>query len=248
MLPPTKTPISLKEASTGTGPWALQRALNSLGLFGTLQEDGSFGPKTAKVVRSYQDLRHLFVDGICGPRTQADLARYLIKNIDGSLPSGLLLSILDGESGCYIAAVNWNVAGGTDCGYTQRRVLGPPFDSEEVKRAFDSHYQIALLRTQLRERFETYRTGSEVHTDERAWRLGCLHHNYPALAVKLATTPVSKLSAYYTSTQKWVTDIGAKFPTGQEIKTPMEWAQHYSLGAAEHNELGVMCRYVTDWS
>jgi hypothetical protein len=245
--PPRTTAYSYKEGSKGTGVWSLQKAFNGLGLFGTLVEDGDYGPRTKKVVVAFQDLRHLTADGVAGPRTQADLARYLIKSIDGSLPSGLLLSIIEGESGCLIGAVNWSSAGGVDCGYTQRRVLGPPFEDSVVRRAFDSHYQITLLRTQLKERYTLYKTRPAVHTAERAWRLAVCHHNYPAGADRLSRTEQKDLTPYWTSPQQWVIDIGAKFPTGTLVVTPLQWLEHYGLGAAEHNEPGMMCKYV-DWA
>jgi hypothetical protein len=247
MDPPKTTAYSFKEGDKGTGVYALQKALNGLNLFSPLVADGAFGPRTKSAVKAFQDLVHILSDGIAGPRTQSQLAHKIVGTLQGSLPSGLLFSIVEGESGCFIAAVNWSVAGGVDCGLTQRRVLGPPFDDAEVKRAFDSQYEVSLLRTQLHERFDTFRTRAAVHTDERAWRLACLAHNYPAGADRISRTEYKELSSYWTTTQSWVVAIGAKFPTGESVKTPYGWCAHYSLGDASKNELGVMTKYV-DWS
>jgi hypothetical protein len=246
--PPAQTVFSIRRGDGGTGVWALQRALNELGLFTVLVEDGSFGPATERTVKAFQDLRKITADGIAGPATQDHLARKLIAANESNLPAGLLQSLVDGESGSLIAAVNWSVAGGVDCGYTQRRVMGPPFDGDAVRRAFDSGYEFKLLRTQLLDLHGIFMQRPAVDTHEFAWRLAVLNHNWPSGADRLSRTRIADLSSYWTTPQEWVTSIGARFPDGASIRTPLQWAEHYSLGSVAHNDPGRMCRFVKEWT
>lgn len=71
-LPGVVCPPTLARGSVGAWVKALQSDLNDgqwLGKPGQLQVDGTYGPKTESVVRSYQSVAHLHVDGITGPQT-----------------------------------------------------------------------------------------------------------------------------------------------------------------------------------
>ena len=57
----------IKLGSKGESVKILQKTLN-------LTVDGSFGPKTDKVVRDFQKKNKLTVDGVVGPKTWAALA------------------------------------------------------------------------------------------------------------------------------------------------------------------------------
>lgn len=63
---PTET---LKKGSTGEQVKKLQRCLNKI-MKSNLVVDGSFGPKTDKVVRAFQKKYKLAVDGSVGPKTR----------------------------------------------------------------------------------------------------------------------------------------------------------------------------------
>jgi hypothetical protein len=130
-----------------------------------------------------------------------------------------------------------------DCGYLQRRIT-EPYPDDAIQRAFDSQYQIRLFRTGLLERYEKFRLRPGSATNERAMRLAVLHHNYPAGADLISKNGIGGLSAYWTRKQDWVVDLGARFPDGAMVETPLEWCQHYSLGSSLHGEPGYMVQEV----
>ena len=247
---PTETRYSFKKDDRGVVVWAIQRSLNHWGT--TLVEDGVYGPKTKFAVSNFQITAGLFKDGVFGPASSRQMAHALEGLVEHRLPvvpSGILRGMVEGESGNLIGAVNWSVAGGVDCGYLQRRVYESSYKQGAViRRAFDGYYQIGLLVIQLAERHKAFleRVGAKTH--EKAWRLAILNHNYPSGADKISRYGIEGLSDYWTTPQEWVSNIGAKFPDGVPIRTPLEWCQHYSLGNSEHNDPGFMARFVTQWS
>lgn len=243
---PAKTTVSIKDDSPAAAVWALQRLLSSLG--DPIPEDGVLGEETLAAVRRYQNTRNLFVDGISGPKTQARMARSVIAkaDVDEELPNGLLRSLCEGESGNYLAAVNWNVPGGVDCGFIQRRVLMPPTQTA-IKRAFDSRYQFKLAKTRFVNLFGIYKTRPAVHSNEAAWRLSVLSWNWPAGAQTLSQTEEADLSSYWTTPQRWVIAIGAHFKDGHPVQDPLGWAKFYSLGDPRHDHKGNAVKYVQTW-
>jgi hypothetical protein len=160
---------------------------------------------------------------------------------DGSVPGGLIDAIVLGESGGYIAAVNWSVAGGVDCGFTQRRVT-QPYSTAAVQRAFDSLYQFNLLQDNLLDRFRDFSNYAYVKGRgdrvEFAWRLAVLHHNWPYGASRLA-------QGFQLSLTKatWV-PAGTKFEDGQPVVTFRDWAKFYAMGSKAHSHRGHMVREV----
>jgi len=241
-VPPTATEYSFKEGDNHQGVWAIQRGLNSLNWLGyTLVEDGAFGPTTTQAVKQWQAAVSLASDGIFGPKSQARFLRSIVVRTEAgsAVPKGLVEGICEGESGNYIAAVNSKVAGGTDCGYTQRRVY-TPYEEAAVKRAFDSLYQVNLLVKTLVSRYKAYVVKSAVvkrdDTEEYAWRLATLHHNWPYAADRLA-------NGYTLSTQvaNWVPDSAPDW-----AKTYRGWAKYYAMGSAQYDWPGLMTRQAFD--
>lgn len=249
MLLPRTTPVRFKQGESGTGVWALQKALSKSGVGGSLTIDGEFGPLTERVVKTFQDLVRITADGIAGPTTQSKLGSHLAAlKIPGNdelitVVRSVVKCVIRGESGGKVAAVNWSVPGGVDCGYTQRRIT-EPYTDDKIQRAFDSFYQIGLLKSSLLELYEIFRHRDGTKTNERAMRLAVLNHNYPSAADKISRVGVGGLGAYWTTPQDWVKDIGAKFPDGAEIQTPLEWVQHYSLSSSLHGDPGYMVQGV----
>lgn len=248
---PKTTLVTMKEGSGGWPVFALQRALNKG--FGTgLTEDFDFGPATKAGVEKVQAKLSLTADGIAGPATQGAICRNLAKreeNTAAALPDNLLRGQIEGESGGYLAAVAWNTPGGVDCGAVQRRVYDYQYDDEAaIKRAFDAVYQIDLLAKSLLNLHDIFLARPGCHgNSEFAWRLAVLNHNYPGGADKISRVGVSGLSSYWRTAQSWVTAIGARFPDGVAVRTPLEWCQHYSLGNPTHKEPGMMVKLVTTW-
>ena len=69
---PDERILMLKEPPlTGPDVRQLQQALKNRGI--TVSVDGSFGPKTAEAVKTFQNRRGLKADGIVGPATRSAL-------------------------------------------------------------------------------------------------------------------------------------------------------------------------------
>jgi hypothetical protein len=244
--PTTSFPYSIRKDDTGIRPWALQRGLNGVGW--DLLEDAVFGDETEFAVKAWQGNHDLVADGLFGAVSSAALAKQF-DNMQTGLPVGLVRGQMETESGNWIAAVNWSVPGGVDCGYTQRRVYASDFENQDVlRRAFDSSYQIGLLATRLKERKAVYRVRAAVQTDEFAWRLASLYHNYPTAADTISKVGYGGLSSYWTTPQTWVQNIGAKWPDGLLVDTPLGWSKYYALGAPGRNWPGATTKYVNDWT
>lgn len=247
---PAVTPYEIKRGQHGIAVWAVQRAYNQTGVGPQIAEDGDFGQFTVKAVKHWQEFgaKLAVVDGIFGPKTSASMVPRLAA-ADRILPGGLLEGLVLGESGGLIAAVNHTVQGGTDCGYTQRRVYEADYESDAViEAAFDAGHQISLAAAEIDTNYRNFRGQAAVTSAELAWRLATLNHNYPAAAAKIAAVGVNYLPSYYTTPQPWVASIGARFPDGDPVGTPLEWCQHYSLGAPAHNEPGMMTKLVSTWA
>ena len=79
---------TLRKGSEGTEVAVLQRVLGSLGY--KLVPDGDFGPKTDRVVKSFQKKHGLKADGIVGRRTYAALDKAYQPGVDNWTSSGKL--------------------------------------------------------------------------------------------------------------------------------------------------------------
>lgn len=248
---PSSTVYTVDRGDRGVVVWAMQRGLNDVArasMAPPLVEDGVFGKRTFLAVGDFQDSTGLKRDGRFGPKTSAKMGILLSQFVTVAVPKGLLQGVIDAESGDLLGAVNRSVAGGIDCGYTQRRVLAADYGNEAVvRRAFDGLYQMNLLARSLRERHDAFfgRPGARSH--ERAWRLAALNHNYPYAADLISRGGTSSLSSYWTTTQDWVVAIGARFADGVAVRTPLEWCQRYALASSAHNDPGVTTQFVTAW-
>ena len=252
---PPSIPFTLKRGNNGIHVWSLQKALTARGV--AVGWDGDFGPATEKAVIAWQKAKGLTADGIAGPMTQRSLISATVDARDAQAPrppAKLLYGFAEGEGGWYLAAVNWSVAGGVDCGAFQRRVYDEDYGNDAViERAFNTSYQCDLLADALVERFQAFlpRAGTKDGTgglsaNEKAWRLAALNHNYPSGADTLSKTPVKSLSSYWTTPQAWVSNVGYKFPDGRAVRTPLDWCELYAgvLGGYKGN----ITKYVVDWT
>ena len=252
---PTTIPYTIKQGNNGIHVWSLQKALTARGV--AVGADGDFGPATLTAVKAWQKAKGLTADGIAGPATQKSLVQTTVDARSAQAPrppDKLLYGFAEGEGGWYLAAVNWSVPGGVDCGAFQRRVYVEDYgDDAVVERAFNTSYQCDLLADALVDRFQAFlpRAGTKDGTgglsaNEKAWRLAALYHNYPSGADTLSKTPVKQLSAYWSSPQTWVTSVGYKFSDGKPVRTPLDWCELYAgvLG----NYKGNITKYVADWT
>jgi peptidoglycan hydrolase-like protein with peptidoglycan-binding domain len=241
---PAETRYSFKRGSRGIVVWAIQRNLNNVDSRGLL-EDGMYGRRTEAAVATFQEDHDLFVDGIHGPASSLKMARVLEFTVSILLPHRLIEGFVEGESAGHVGAVNWSSPGGVDCSYLQRRVLNGATDATK-ERAFDGAYQYKLLARTTRDRYKAFlgRPGAQTH--ERAWRLAALHHNYQYAADKLSRGPWQ--TAYATSEQEWVVNIGAHFEDGSLVTTPLEWCTFYCGFPQRAGWPGHVTKHVTDWN
>lgn len=250
--PPKESAYVIKLGDDGWPVYALQSALNSIRLqvnggWAKLDPDGAFGAGTEDAVKLFQHGYGLTADAIAGPATQ----RQVIKLLDEithkqlpEIPTGLMRGFAEGEGGNLLAAVNWSVAGGVDCGPMQYRVYGPPYDEAKLKAAFDPLSSFVKAGKEFQARAERFynRPGvtNRANREEYAKRLAVLAHNWPYGAERLA-------DGYDLSNRAadWVPD-GTKFPDGEPVNTYAEWAQYYAMGRGTWR--GLIPRYVTDWT
>lgn len=235
-------PASLKKGSTGWPVYGLQQGLNTLGA--KLAADGDFGNLTEKAVREFQRDQGLAKDGVAGPATQSELCHRIVELVQvRGVPSGLGQSIMEGESGYWLGAVNWSVPGGVDCGVIQRRVF-VPYSREALRNAFDPEEAVRWALGALKQRSEEFITqvGVRGRNDrkEYALRLAVLAHNWPWAADWLA-------DGHQLSTTKQATWVpkGTKFKDGTPVRSYRDWAEFYALGGS-HGPAR-MTRYVTEW-
>src|SRR5262245_22859554 len=136
---PNRTiPNSLRRGDSGWPVFALQSGIDTLGY--DCDADGAFGPKTDDKVRQFQKNQKLVVDGIAGNATQKRIVILIdAKTHDRhkDLPTGILRGFSESEGGNNLGAVNWQIAGGVDCGVVQIRCYGPAFKVSEMTVAYD---------------------------------------------------------------------------------------------------------------
>jgi hypothetical protein len=237
----------IEEGETGWRPYALQHALKSVGR--TIVPDGDFGADTARIVRAFQEKNGLYVDGIAGPATQGLLLAKLGNRTHVQLPDvpdGLMRGFAVGEGAGVLAATNWSVPGGVDCGAMQWRVYGPPYDQGVLRSRFETLPSMLATGQAFLERYARFRLGAwcarqGTRREEWAKRCAVLAHNWPAGADTWARTgTVSSPDSPAT----WAPP-GARFPNGALVITRRDWAQFYAMGGP-HGE-GVICRHITAW-
>lgn len=259
MLPdqPNRTrPVSIKFGSAGWPVFGLQVGLNRFGA--TLAADGGFGRLTEIALKDFQAKQGLTADGIAGPATQRVMASRIASRVDSAmttLPDGLALSLIEGESGYYLGAVNWNVGGGVDCGLVQRRVYGPPYDVEALVHAYHPQESVREALEELKARAATFLSSAWVARplstgirSERAIRCALMAHNWPVGASDIARTgkcdrpdsPCTWVERNADGTSK------VRFPDGVRVETRWQWCQFYAMGST--HGLARMAQYVTRWT
>ncbi len=253
-LVPPSTVWSVEFGDKGIVVWAVQKALNATALKpeNKVQVDSVFGDSTNAAVWRFQEKKGLDPDGVFGIQSSTEMVKALVpKAADGAgssttdrlIVQDLLRGLVEGESGNAIGAVNWSVAGGVDCSYTQRRVYDSALDdTPTVQRAFDAVYQLRLFASRLKEHHDIY-LPRVSGVQESAWRLATLYHNYPYAAEQLSLGKWP--NTYSTNEQAWVVANNVYFPDHVQVKTPLQWCQHYSLGAPEHGDPGTMTKFVS---
>lgn len=164
----------LKQGQVGWASYAMQKVVG-------VTPDGVWGPKTDQSVRSWQSDRHLAVDGIAGPVTQGFILNDYGSKADvaNGLPIGVGYGFAFSEGGGVLAATNWSVAGGVDCGPAQWRVSGPPFKQTDLRFAFDARKALDGACGRLATARQDFRDRNVHLTQDEALHVAVLRHNWP---------------------------------------------------------------------
>lgn len=167
-------PIQLAEHDSWR-VYALQRAV------GVKPAVGTFGPATLRAVKAFQGKYGLVVDGIAGPATQRQILELAAAKADQAhhLPIGVGLGFAVHEGGGILAATNWAVADGVDCGPAQWRIAGPPFSLTKLKDAFRPYQALDHACSVLANRRRDFKTRNGHFTGDEALRVAVLAHNAP---------------------------------------------------------------------
>lgn len=239
---------SLKQGSSGWPVFSLQTGLNDVRNAG-LTPDGDFGPATESALKSAQRAWDLTADGVAGPATRTALSGAVCAKADRNveIPQGLLTNFARGEGGNNPAAVNWQVAGGVDCGLFQFRVYGPPYGQVSMRSAFSPYRSAIGAAGDFSERQKSYlgRAWSGRNM-ERCGRCAVMAHNWPAGADTISRTGKCSLPdsrcTWLPRDKNGVSLV--KFPDGSRVETRHQWTQFYAMGSL-HGE-AVMCKGV-EW-
>lgn len=246
----------IRKGDTGWRGFALQASLNDLRPDGAgspwpvLDLDGEVGTLTTSALRSFQLEHNLESDGIAGGKTQEKILTLHGSDVHAELPDipdGLMRGLAEGEGANVLAATNWSVAGGVDCGPMQLRCLGAPFGLSDLMRAFRASKAMPFAARIIAARSRDFVDDGWVQRQgerrqEWAMRIAVLAHNWPAGA--------SSWAAMGTCSQPdmkatWV-PAGTRFDDGTPVRTRREWCEFYALGGP-HGP-GRITRYVRDWS
>lgn len=253
--PPQSMVPSVELGDSGWPVFAVQSALNSIKAdYGTgwekLTLDGDFGPMSDRTVRAFQTKYNLTVDGQFGPassRKAISLLDAYVHKILPELPAGLMRGFAEGEGANNLAAVNWSVPGGVDCGVMQFRVYetNGSYDFTKLIDAFSPQASMIQAASTFLGRADAFYSAAGVvarpDREEFSKRLAVLAHNWPAGAYDISKD--GNLSNP-NGTASWVPS-GIKFPDGEPVNTRWEWCQFYALGRGSWP--GSITKYVTDW-
>jgi hypothetical protein len=252
------SPIKIGEA--GWRAYALQKGVNSV-RYGEIDDghgspwervetDGDFGPGTLTAVKACQAFLGITSDGIAGAATQKRILDYLgdrTHELVGTIPAGLMRGFAESEGANMLAATNWAIAGGVDCGPVQIRAYGPPYSSAVLLNVFDPMESLMEAANTFAANAADFYTAAWVARQgsrrrELAMRAAVMAHNWPAGALAIAKTgSCSSPGAECT----WA-PAGARFPDGTPVRTRGDWCQFYAMGGP-HGE-GAITKYVTSWS
>ena len=169
----------IKRGETGWRVFALQCVVPEI------KQDGVFGSVTEMALKSRQKSLKLTADGIAGPKTQAALLRDKERaaHLDSGLsrlPIGVLTGFADAEGANLLAATNWSVSGGVDCGCVQWRISGPPFSQQKMRDAFDAVKSFLYAGDILLVRMDDFRRRRPSLSERRLLEVAVLAHNWPA--------------------------------------------------------------------
>ena len=170
------------------GVLAIQNLLNYNGyVLDYSTGPGIFGPRTDKVVRSYQVKYVPPADGIVGPNTMRALLRKLIRENQAAfkIPDNLLAGIITQESGFDPGAVGY--VSPSDLGLVQ---INTSVVSITPDQAFDPFFALPWAAKRLAVKYGEYvskmqaKTGHSITAEETrlVWDCTIASHNSPVAA------------------------------------------------------------------
>lgn len=145
--------------------------------------EGEFNTGLLRAVKRYQRNHGLDDDGVAGPRTQLTILAEAAMKADQSvgLPDGLSLGFVVWEGGSVLAATNWDVPGGVDCGPAQRRCI-EPLRMVELRESFDPWAELKWAADRFaRECVSVLEARPGFARGDRHLRIAALAHNAPFL-------------------------------------------------------------------
>jgi hypothetical protein len=101
------------------------------------------------------------------------------------LPIGLGKGFAKAEGANLLAATNWSVPGGVDCGPGQFRISGPPFSHTKMVSAFRPYEALDRACRGVAERRSEFKSRNHHLTNDEALRVALLSHNWPAGADRI---------------------------------------------------------------
>lgn len=151
--------------------------------------DGAFGPLTVAALKKWQAAHGLTADAICGPATQGKMLQVVSAAVDthySVIPDGLLLGFARVEGVNLLAATNWQVSGGVDCGPVQERVYGPPYALDKLEEAFNPQTAFTYAARSFTSRVSSYKKSNPTGlSTRRIIEAAVLAHNWPAGAAQI---------------------------------------------------------------
>lgn len=198
--------------------------------------DGVFGGETQSEVESFQAVHNLTVDGIAGLETQRVICRIKCGPLQKQykLPAGILISIINNESGFAVAAYSKHPSDdGYDLGAFQRS-MSPGATQDEIHDAYSLSKQATATASTLRATHDQFADPWPVDSwyvtniaggkkGRLAWQLAVLNHNWPFGAENIwKYGSTYKDPARDTETADWVVTA-----SGGRLSTPREWVTSY---------------------
>lgn len=251
--PPTvaESQLPVRLNAHGWPAFAVQGALGTAGF--VVAKDGAFGPSSETALMRFQHKVGLAADGRCGPLTYAALTEAVCASVDKQVPrapDGLSRGMALGEGGNNLAAVNWNISGGVDCGLWQFRCY-TPFQLDSLRLAFsprDAGIKAMRAFVTLRDSFLGKPwVGKSI---ERASRCAIMAHNWPTaggadyIAVNGKCFNPDALCSWV---QRKDGVSLVKFPDGTRVETRWQWCCFYAGFDRTHGQ-GPIPSAVTSWS
>lgn len=251
---------SIKQGEAGWRAYALQKGVNSIRYgeidaggtapWDRIEPDGDFGPGTLTAVKACQSFLNIANDGIAGAATQKRILDYLGDRthvLVDAIPAGLMRGFVESEGANMLAATNWAIAGGVDCGPVQIRAYGPPYDMNVLMNVFDPMESLMEAANTFAANAADFYNGTWIakqgaQRTELAMRTAVMAHNWPAGAAAIAK---SGSCSSPTALCTW-SPTGTRFPDGTLVKTRWDWCQFYAMGGP-HGE-GAITKYVTSWT